>query len=196
LEASKPWNTRDIIGSHRFLQRFWSNLVDEESGKLRVSANPPGDDLRKSLHKTIAGVREDMDTLGFNTAIAKMIELNNSLTSLDSIPAEIAESLVRMIAPFAPHLAEALWERLGHAGGITYESFPEADTSFLVEDQVEIAIQVMDKIRARLSAPSGLDAAALEEFACDDPAVIEALDGQTVRKVIAVPESLVNFVAN
>jgi len=196
LEASKPWNTRDIIGSHRFLQRLWRNLVDEESGELRVSANPPGDDLRKSLHKTIAGVREDMDTLGFNTAIAKMIELNNSLTSLDSIPAEIAESLVRMIAPFAPHLAEELWEKLGHAGGITYESFPEADASFLVEDQVEIAIQVMGKIRARINAPAGLDAAGLEEFARDDPAVIEALDGLTVRKVIAVPESLVNFVAN
>ena len=89
LEASKPWNTRDIIGSHRFLQRFWRNLVDEESGELRISANPPGDDLRKSLHKTIAGVREDMDTLGFNTAIAKMIELNNSLTGLASVPAEV-----------------------------------------------------------------------------------------------------------
>ena len=196
LEASKPWNTRDIIGSHRFLQRFWRNLVDEQSGELRISAAPPDDGLRRNLHKTIAGVREDMDSLGFNTAIAKMIELNNSLTGLDSIPAEIGENLVRMIAPFAPHLAEELWEKLGHPESLTCEPYPEADPDFLVEDQVEIAIQVMGKIRARLSAPSGLDAAALEEFALQAPEVKEALEGLTVRKVIAVPGSLVNFVAN
>ena len=196
LEASKPWNTRDIIGSHRFLQRFWRNLVDEESGELRISSEPADGELQKKLHKTIAGVRADMDSLGFNTAIAKMIELNNALTGLDSIPAETAESLVKMIAPFAPHLAEELWEKLGHSGSLAYEPFPEADASLLVEDQVEVAIQVMGKIRARISVPAGLDAEGLEEFARQEPAVVEALEGLTVRKVIAVPDSLVNFVAN
>ena len=196
LEASKPWNTRDIIGSHRFLQRFWRNLVDEESGELRVSSEPADGELQKKLHKTIAGVRADMDSLGFNTAIAKMIELNNALTGIDSIPAGTAESLVKMIAPFAPHLAEELWEKLGHSGSLAYEPFPEADASLLVEDQVEVAIQVMGKIRARISVPAGLDAEGLEEFARQDPAVVEALEGLTVRKVIAVPDSLVNFVAN
>jgi len=137
-----------------------------------------------------------MDSLGFNTAIAKMIELNNSLTGIDSIPAGTAESLVKMIAPFAPHLAEELWEKLGHSGSLAYEPFPEADASLLVEDQVEVAIQVMGKIRARISVPAGLDAEGLEEFARQDPAVVEALEGLTVRKVIAVPDSLVNFVAN
>ena len=196
LEASKAWNTRDIIGSHRFLQRFWRNLVDEESGELRVSSEPADGELQKKLHKTIAGVRADMDSLGFNTAIAKMIELNNALTGIDSIPAGTAESLVKMIAPFAPHLAEELWEKLGHSGSLAYEPFPEADASLLVEDQVEVAIQVMGKIRARISVPAGLAAEGLEEFARQDPAVVEALEGLTVRKVIAVPDSLVNFVAN
>ena len=125
-----------------------------------------------------------------------MIELNNSLTALDCIPAEVAESLVRMISPFAPHLAEELWEKLGHSESLTYQAYPEADPDFLVEDQVEIAIQVMGKIRARISAPAGLDAAALEEFALQEAEVKEALEGLTVRKVIAVPGSLVNFVAN
>jgi leucyl-tRNA synthetase len=196
LEASKAWNTRDIIGSHRFLQRFWRNLVDEESGELRVSSEPADDELQKKLHKTIAGVRADMDALGFNTAIAKMIELNNALTGIDSIPVGTAENLVKMIAPFAPHLAEELWEKLGHSASIAYEPFPEVDASLLVEDQVEVAIQVMGKIRARLNVPAGLDAEGLEEFARQDPAVVEALKGLTVRKVIAVPDSLVNFVAN
>jgi len=196
LEASKPWNTRDIIGSHRFLQRFWRNLVNEESGELKTSSGAPDDELLKKLHKTIAGVREDMDSLGFNTAIAKMIELNNALTGMDSIPVEVAESLVKMIAPFAPHLAEELWNKLGHSGSLAYEPFPEADASLLVEDQVEVAIQVMGKIRARISVPAGLDSEGLEAAALEDPAVVEALEGLTVRKVIAVPDSLVNFVAN
>ena len=101
-----------------------------------------------------------------------------------------------MITPFAPHLAEELWEKMGHSDSLAYEPYPEADPDFLVEDQVEIAIQVMGKIRARISAPAGLDAAALEEFALQEAEVKEALEGLTVRKVIAVPGSLVNFVAN
>ena len=121
------------------------------------------------MHKTIAGVREDMGAMRFNTAIAKLIELNNALTKLvaklGACPREIAEPLTLMLAPLAPHVAEELWERLGHAGGLAREPFPVADESLLVADTVEIAVQLAGKVKARIDAPADADAKALEEFA-------------------------------
>ena len=195
LEASKPWNTRDIVGSHRFLQRLWRNLIDEETGSPRISDDGPDDELRKALHATIDGVRTDMESLGFNTAIAKLIELNNRLTSLDTVPREVADALVRMVAPMAPHFAEELWERMGSSETIVYAPFPVADPDLLVEDSVEIPVQIMGKVRARIDVPSGLDRDALEVAARADTKVRELLEGKTVHKVIAVPGRLVNFVA-
>jgi len=200
LDQSKPWNTDDIIGVHRFLQRLWRNMVDEQTGELRVSDSEPEDDARRLLHKTIAGVREDMSAMRFNTAIAKLIELNNALTKLvaklGACPREIAEPLTLMLAPLAPHAAEELWERLGHEGGLARESFPIADESMLTADTVEIAVQLAGKVKARIQAPADADAKKLEDFTLAHADVASLIEGKTVRKVIAVPGRLVNIIAN
>ncbi len=194
LEMSKPWNTRDIIGVHRFLQRLWRNLVDERTGRLLVSHEPPSDELRRALHKTIDGVTRDMEALGFNTAIAKLIELNNQLVSLEAVPSEVAYALVKMIAPLAPHFAEELWEKLEHSETIAYEPYPEFDPALLIEDRIEIPVQVNGKVRAKIEIPSNAERGDYESFARGDEKVAALLDGKTVRKVIAVPGKLVNFV--
>ena len=196
LDVSKPWNTRDIIGAHRFLQRLWRHLVDEMTGALRVTDDPPSDDLRRALHRTIDGVRRDMQDLGFNTAIAKLIELNNLLTKLDAVPREVAEPMVCLLAPLAPHIAEELWQRLGHEETIAYVHYPEADPQLLVEDEVEVPVQILGKVKARIRVAPGTKPAELEAAALADPKVQELLEGKTVRKIIAVPDRMVNIVAN
>lgn len=200
LDQSKPWNTDDIIGVHRFLQRLWRNVVDEQSGALRVSDDPADDDTLRLLHKTIAGVRDDMTGLRFNTAIAKLIEFNNALTKLiaktSACPRAVAEALALMLAPLAPHVAEELWERLGHGSSLAHEAFPVADESLLVADTVEIAVQLAGKVKARIHAPADADAKALEAFAMAHEDVAPLVEGKTVRKVIAVPGRLVNIIAN
>ncbi|MCK4871972.1 MAG: leucine--tRNA ligase [Phycisphaerales bacterium] len=194
LEASKPWSTRDIIGVHRFLQRVWRTIVNEETGEVNITDEPASDALRRAVHKTIAGVHDDMEALGFNTAIAKMIELNNKLTALDRTPREAAEAMVTMLAPFAPHIAEELWAKLGHDSSITHEPFPVAEAALLVEDQIEIPVMVKGKVRAKLQVAPGTDAAELEEAAMSHPRICEFLEGKTVRKVVAVPDKMVNIV--
>jgi len=199
LDQSKPWNTDDIVGVHRFLQRLWRNIVDEDSGAARVDDGEAPEALRRALHKTIAGVREDMGGMRFNTAIAKLIELNNLLTkhvsAAGSCPREAAEALARMLAPLAPHAAEELWELLGGEGFVSLAGYPEADAGLLVEDTVEIAVQIQGKVRARIEAPAGADAGALEAYALEHEAVRGLIEGKTVRKVIAVPGRLVNIIA-
>ncbi|MFN0012004.1 MAG: class I tRNA ligase family protein [Phycisphaerales bacterium] len=216
LEASKPWNTRDIAGAHRFLQRVWRNLVDEKTGGVRVSDGPPSDAaLVKLLHKTIAGVRKDMETLGFNTAVAKLIEFNNELTkrcgpdagaskdggqdvrptkASPAVSRGIAEPLVLMLAPLAPHMAEELWQKLGHGTSLAFEPFPVADSALAADDEIEIPVQVLGKLRGKVVVPAGSDAATIEAAAKADPKIAEQLAGKTIKKVIVVPGKLVNFV--
>jgi leucyl-tRNA synthetase len=150
------------------------------------------------LHRTIAAVVADMDGLGFNTAIARLFELNNRLTQVvaqtGAAPEDVVVPLVLMTAPLAPHLAEELWERLGHERTLAYEDFPAADPAWLTVETVEIAVQVNGKVRTRLTVPSGLDEAATEAAARADERVAALLEGVTVRKVIVVPGRLVNFV--
>lgn len=195
LDQDRPWDTSAVIGSHRLLQRVWRNLVDEDTGDLRVSEEPAADDLLRHLHATIAAVTEDMNTLRFNTAIARITELNNELTRDDGpTPREVAEPLVLLMAPLAPHIAEELWERLGHADTIVYQPFPVADESHLAVNVIEIPIQVNGKVRSRVTLPADIDSAALEEAALSDPKVREILGGAPPRKVIVVPSKLVNVV--
>jgi len=194
LEMSKHWNTRDIIGVHRFLQRVWRNLVDEQTGHLCISEEGPDEELARTVHKTIDSVRRDMETLGFNTAIARLQELNNTLTALDRVPRSVTEVLIRMLAPLAPHIAEELWSKLGHETSIAYEPFPEADPKFLVEDRVEIPVMIGGKVRAKIQVAPGTSPAGLEETALAHPKVGEFLAGKNVVKVIAVPDRMVNIV--
>jgi leucyl-tRNA synthetase len=198
LDADRPWSTTDIIGVHRFLQRLWRNLVDEETGDLRVTDDPADDETRRVLHRTIAAVRADMATLDFNTAIARMFELNNRLhqvtTATGTAPREVVEPLTLMLAPLAPHVAEELWERLGHEPSLAYEAFPEADPAYLVEEQVEIPVQVDGKVRARITVPTSADDGTVEAAARAEARVAELLGGRTVDRVVVVPGRLVNFV--
>ena len=198
LEASRPWNTRDVVGMQRFLQRVWRNMVDEDSGEFRVTDVPTPDELKRLLHRTIDGVRADMAGLRFNTAIAKLIELNNALTQevsrAGSCPREVAEPLVQMLSPLCPHLAEELWARLGRTGTITYVPFPEADPSLLVDDTIEYPVQINGKVRARVTVPNDADSASVQTIALADDKVIAALAGATPKKVIVVPGRMVNLV--
>jgi leucyl-tRNA synthetase len=198
LGASRAWSTTDIVGVHRFLQRLWSNVVDEETGELRVDDQPADEETRRVLHRTIAAVRADMDDLSFNTAIARLFELNNRLNEVvadrAAAPREVVEPLALMVAPLAPHVGEELWERLGHSGSLVFEAFPEADPALLVDAEVEIAVQVNTKVRARILVPTGADEATLEAAARADAKVAAELAGRSVRKVVVVPGRLVNFV--
>ncbi|WP_456429995.1 leucine--tRNA ligase [Rhodocaloribacter sp.] len=194
LEASKPWNTRDIVGVHRFLRRVWRNFVDDRTDALLVTAAEPSDALLRTLHKTIARVTEDLERLSFNTAIAAMIEMNNELVKLEAIPRAVAEPFVLLLAPFAPHVAEELWGRMGHEASLAYEPWPEADERYLREDTVKIAVQVNGKMRATITVPAGADKETVLAAARAHENVARHLDGKTLRREIYVPGRIVNFV--
>ena len=198
LDQSRPWNTRDVVGVHRFLQRLWRNCIDEQHGRARVSDAAAPDELDRALHKTIDAVRADYLVLGFNTAIARLFELNNALTkhveAHGSAPRAVAEAMVLMVAPLAPHLAEEMWERLGHDRSLAYEPFPVADPARLADDTVEIPVQVNGKVRTKLVVAAGTDHDALEAAARADAKIAEHLDGKRIAKVVVVPGRLVNFV--
>jgi leucyl-tRNA synthetase len=198
LDASRPWATKDVVGSHRFLQRLWRNVVDEHTGELRVTDEQPDLEMLRALHKTAAGVRADYDEMRFNTAVAKLIELNNRITkvyaSAAGTPRVVVEPLVQMVAPLTPHLAEELWSRLGHDASLAHGPFPVADEEYLVEDTVEYPIQFNGKVRSRVVVPSSAAQDEVREAALADERVIAALDGKQPRKVIVVPGRLVNVV--
>jgi leucyl-tRNA synthetase len=184
---------------YRFLQRVWRQMIDETTGALRVVDAPADDETRRQLHRTIDGVRADMEGLRFNTAIAKLIELNNHLSSSASTksgtPREVAEPFALMLAPLAPHIAEELWARLGHDTTLAYEAFPMADAALLVAETVEYPIQVNGKVRSRIIVPADADNATVEAAALDDPRVKELLGGAAPKKVIVVAGRMVNIVA-
>ncbi|MFD6567365.1 leucine--tRNA ligase [Micromonospora profundi] len=193
LEVSRPWETRAVVGSYRFLQRVWRAVVDEQTGAVRVTDDPADEATRRLLHKVIDGVRGDMDGIRFNTAIAKLIQLTNGLTSLSATPREVAEPLVLMLAPFAPHVAEELWRKLGHDTSLTYADFPTADPALLVADTVTYPVQVNGKVRGRIEVPADSPEEAVRAAALD--AVASSLAGKEPRKVIVVPGRMVSVVA-
>ncbi|HIZ99885.1 MAG TPA: leucine--tRNA ligase [Candidatus Janibacter merdipullorum] len=193
LEQSKPWETRAVVGSQRFLQRVWRNVVDEQTGEVRVADVALDTDTERLLHQTIAAVSEDYGSLGFNTAVARLIELNNALTKLDTVPREAAEALVLMVAPLAPHLGEELWSRLGHEESLAHAPFPTADEAKMVESSVTCVIQVKGKVRDRIEVPADISEADLEALALGRDKVRAETEGG-VRKVIVRAPKLVNVV--
>ena len=198
LDASRPWNTRDVVGMQRFLQRLWRNIVDEDSGEVIVINEPAPEALQRHMHRTIAGVEADMEGLRFNTVIAKLIEFNNALTqhvtATGTSPREVITPLVQMLSPLCPHVADELWRRLGHSDTVTYEPFPVADPALLKEDTVEIPVQINGKVRGRISAAPDSDQDTLISLALAVDSVAAALEGKEIVKTVVVPGRMVNLV--
>ena len=195
LDMSRPWDTRAVVGSQRFLQRLWRNIVDENTGALTVSDDAPDLATAKVLARTIHDVTVEYDNLRVNTAIAKMIVLNNHLTGLPRVPREAAEALVVMVAPIAPHIAEELWERLGHQGGIARATFPVVtDESLLAAEEVTCVVQVAGKVRAKVSVDPEISEADLQAKVLAEQAVVKLLDGREPKRIIVRAPKLVSLV--
>ncbi len=195
LEASRPWAPKDVVGAYRFLQRVWRLVVDEHTGAVRVAEHEQLTDATlRLLHKTIAGVGDDYAALRNNTAAAKLIEYTNHLTKEDVAARAAVEPLVLMVAPLAPHLAEELWRRLGHATSLAHGPFPQADPAYLVEDSIEYPVQVNGKVRGRVTVAASADADAVEAAALADEKVVAFMAGAAPKKIIVVAGKLVNVV--
>jgi leucyl-tRNA synthetase len=198
LGQSRPWETKAVVGVYRLLQRIWRNVVDESTGAVTVADGAvPDEETLRVLHRTISVVRDGMEDLRFNVSIAKITELNNHLTARypsGGVPRSVIEPLVLLLAPLAPHISEELWSRLGHPESLAREPFPSADPALLVEDTVEVPVQINGKVRGRVTVPAGAEQAVLEAAARADERVGALLADATVRKVIAVPGRLINFV--
>jgi leucyl-tRNA synthetase len=193
LERDKPWSTTAIEGVYRFLHRTWRVFVDDD-GRLLVSDASPTHEDSKLLHKTIKKVTEDIEGLRFNTAISQMMIFINHLTKVDARPGECLRPFVQLLNPFAPHMAEELWERMGEKSLLTYEPWPVFDPALAKDDTVTIAIQVMGKTRATVEVEPGADQASVESLAKEVPAVQNQLKDKTVRKVVFVKDRILNFV--
>ncbi|SFA40347.1 leucyl-tRNA synthetase [Anoxybacillus pushchinoensis] len=197
LEASIAWSTKGLDGARRFLDRVWRLFV-EENGQLnpKIVDNPETDTLERVYHQTVKKVTEDYEALRFNTAISQLMVFINEAYKAPVLPKAYMEGFVKLLSPVCPHIAEELWEKLGHSNTIAYEAWPAYDEAKLVEDEVEIVIQVNGKVRTKLHVPADATKEQLEQLAMEDEKIKEQIEGKTVRKVIAVPGKLVNIVAN
>ncbi|QPA30423.1 leucine--tRNA ligase [Thermaerobacillus caldiproteolyticus] len=197
LEASIAWSTKGLDGARRFLDRVWRLFV-EENGELNpnIVDNPETDTLERVYHQTVKKVTEDYEALRFNTAISQLMVFINEAYKAPVLPKAYMEGFVKLLSPVCPHIAEELWEKLGHNSTIAYESWPAYDEAKLVEDEVEIVVQINGKVRAKLHVPADASKEQLEQLAMEDTKIKEQIEGKTVRKVITVPGKLVNIVAN
>ncbi|MET9556332.1 leucine--tRNA ligase [Streptomyces sp. NPDC006645] len=198
LDVSRPWDTRAVVGQYRLLQRLWRNVVDETTGEVTVVDVPDAEidvTTLRALHKAIDGVGQDMADLRFNTAIAKITELNNHLTKVGGpVARSVAERLVLLVAPLAPHVAEELWRKLGHTGSVAHEDFPVADPAYVIDETVTCVVQIKGKVKARLEVSPSISDEELEALALGDAGVVAALGGAGIRKVIVRAPKLVNIV--
>jgi leucyl-tRNA synthetase len=196
LDTSRPWATKDVVGAQRFLQRLWRLAIDENTGELTVTDAELNDEDLKQLNRTIAGIRDDYDNLRANTAVAKLIEYTNYLTKHygKGVPRAAIEPALIMTAPVAPHIAEELWNKLGHDDTITFVDFPTFDEKWLKDDEIEIPIQVMGKVKSRVSVPADADEDTVLAAALADEKIVALTEGKTVVKKIYVPGRMVNLV--
>ncbi|MFT5424822.1 MAG: leucyl-tRNA synthetase [Phycisphaerales bacterium] len=206
LEASKPWNTKDTIGLFRFCQKAWRLLVNEATGETLL-AGEPSPEIEKALHRATDKVGTDIESLAFNTAIAALFGVVNTASGgggggggqSPRLTLDQADRFCRILGPFAPHLAEEMWHRIGRQdthGSIADQPWPEVDPAMLVDDEIEIPVQVLGKLRSRITLPAGVSDEMIEAAALDDEKIKQLLVGKTVRKVIVVSGRLVNIVAN
>ena len=192
LAESRPWNTRNVVGSMRFLQRLWRNVVDENTGEVRVTDGKLDTKTLKLLNNTIADVTVEMEAMRPNTAIAKLIVLNNHLTSLNEVPRAAVEPLILMLSPIAPHICEELWNKLGHGESLAHAEWPKADERYVGQDAVTAVVQIKGKVRAKLEVSPDIDPKELEKMALE--AVADRLGGKEPRKVIVKAPKIVSIV--
>jgi leucyl-tRNA synthetase len=191
LEATKPWNTQGVEGVFRFLKRSFRMVAEQEIVDVAMTA-----DQRRLLHATIKKVTDDLESMSFNTAISQMMIFINEFAGNKPLPREAAETYVLLLAPFAPHLCEELWEVLGHTTTLAYAPWPVFNEEFLKVSEVEVLVQVLGKPKARVMMPPNADEAAMQALALAQETVKEAVAGKTIRKVICVPGRLINIVAS
>jgi leucyl-tRNA synthetase len=198
LEQTKPWQMSGVEGVYRFLGRVWRLIVDERAETVKLADAvvdaAPSDEQLRVLHKTIKAVTEDIDRLSFNTAISRMMEFSNFMSSQEARSKSVLSQFVQLLSPFAPHIAEELWNVLGHPQTLTYEPWPTYDPALLVEDTIEIPVSVNGKLRAKIMVAANIDKDGLETAARADETIQKNLDGKTVVKVVVVPGKMVNFV--
>lgn len=198
LEQVKPWSTRGVEGTHRFLNRVWRLLIATDTGLTSASltgAEPTLEQMRL-LHRTIVKVTDDIEGLRFNTAIAALMELTNAATKWTELPRNVAETLVLLLAPLAPHIAEELWHRLGHERSLAYEPWPSAEAEYLEQQSLTIPVQVNGKMRGQIQIDAQAEEDAVLELARSDANVSRYMEGKALRRAIYVPGRIVNFVVS
>ena len=196
LDTSRPWATKDVVGSQRFLQRLWRLAVNEDTGELATTDAALSEDDLKQLHRTIAGVRDDYENLRLNTVVAKLIEYVNYLTKTyrTEAPRAAVEPIAQLVSPIAPHIAEELWQRFGHDETITYQPFPIFEEKYLVDDEIEVPVQINGKVKARINVAADADQDAVFDVALADAKIADLTSGKNVVKKIYVPGRMVNLV--
>lgn len=193
LEQSKPWDTNGIDGVHKFLRRFWRLFFDRDGNVIVTDEKPTPGEL-KSLHKTIKKVSEDIESFSFNTAVSAFMICLNELGDAKCHKREVLEPLVVLLAPFAPHIAEEIWFKLGHPGSVLEQKYPEFNPEYLVEDSFEYPVSFNGKMRFKKTLPAGLTVAEIEKAVLEDPAAQKYTEGKAPKKVIVVPGKIVNVV--
>jgi leucyl-tRNA synthetase len=198
LEATKPWSMSGVEGISRFLARVWRMVADERADDVCLGSAvrdvPPTPEQLRILHRTIKAVTDDLEKMSFNTSISRLMEFTNEISQVEPRPRSMIEPFVLLLSPLAPHLAEELWQVLGHASTLAYEPWPVFDEALIVEKEIEIPVQVNGKLRGKVRVPVDADQAAVEGAARADGGVAGYLSGKTVVKVIFVAGRLLNFV--
>ena len=196
LEATKPWSMQGVEGVYRFLNKVWRTIIDEETDQLDSSIKDveADSDTVRILHQTIKKVSSDIDTFGFNTAISQMMIFINHIAKLEVKPKSVIEQFVLVLSPFAPHVCEELWQRLGHYGSLAYEEWPQHDDELTKETDIELAVQVLGKIKDKIVVSAEATEEQIIEKALASEKVIAAMEGKTPKKVIVIKSRLVNIV--
>jgi leucyl-tRNA synthetase len=198
LEATKPWSMSGVEGISRFLARVWRMIADERADDLRLASAvrdvPATPEQLRILHRTIKAVSDDFEKMSFNTAISRLMEFTNEISPAEPRPKSVLEPFVLLLSPLAPHLAEELWQILGHVSTLAYQPWPAFDESLISESEIDYPVQVNGKLRGKVRVPVDADQAAVEQAARADSGVAGYLAGKTVVKVIFVPSRLLNFV--
>lgn len=196
LDADVSWSETGLDGAKRFLDRIWRLFVDEDGKLSEKIVEEQTEALEKTYHQTVKKVTEDYANLHFNTAISQMMVFINEGYKQERISKDYVEGFIKLIAPITPHIAEEIWEKLGHSDTISYETWPTYDESKLVDNEVEVVLQVMGKVRAKISVAKDISKEELERIALKNETIQSWIEGKTIRKVIVIPGKLVNIVAN